>query len=118
MADYVLLEGSDKNNRIRVIVHSDVPAGNNAVGVAWSDALVGFLSDTVSVVPVSLLPPGRQAELDAGTKYEWSLSFEDDANESPVTRLANIEAAVAVGEADQIAELSNRLRYWGKVGTV
>lgn len=118
MADYVLLGGGARNNLVRVVVHSTTPAGNNAVNVAWSTALVGHLESTVSVVPASLLPPGRQADLDAGTVYEWEFTHEDDAGKTPAERLASVEAAVLAREANEQTRLANLLRYWGFTGTV
>ena len=66
MASYVLLGGAPKGNSQRIVVHTDVPAGTNQAGVSWGDALVGYLGDTTSVVPLSILPAGRQTDLDSG----------------------------------------------------
>lgn len=118
MADYVLLESAGLNNRIRVVVHTTVPNGNNAVGNTWKSALVEYLGDTASQVPVSVLPVGRQADLDAGDVYEWSFSFEDDANAPTPTRLANLEAEILALEAGELSRLQNVLRYWGRTATV
>jgi hypothetical protein len=92
--------------------------GNNEVGVAWSAALVDYLESTVSVVPVSILPVGRQADLDAGAVYEWEFTFADDADGTPANRIANLETAILAGEAGEVVRLQNILRYFGKTGSV
>lgn len=118
MADYVLLEGSPKNNQIRVVVHTTVPNGNNQAGTPWGQALVGSLESTVSRVPPSFLPVGRQAELDAGSVYEWEFSFEDDANANANSRVTNLESEIVAREAAESARMQNRLRYFGRTGSV
>lgn len=118
MPDYILLEGSPLNNRVRVVVHSDVPPGNNAVGVAWSDALVGHLDSTVSRVPAAFLPAGRQTALDNGTVYEWEFTFSDDANKTPANRLTALEAEISAKESDEQTRLANLLRFYGHTGSI
>lgn len=117
MADYILLEQSEKNNQVRIVVHSSVPAGSNQAGVTWKDALVAS-TDTTSSVPASLLPAGRQTLLDNGDLYEWEFSFEDDANESPATRLTDLEAEITARESAELDRMGNRLRYYGHTGSV
>jgi hypothetical protein len=118
MADYVLLGGAPLNDRIRVVVHSTVPGGNNEVGVAWSQALVDHLGDTTSVVPASILPAGRQAALDTGSVYEWEFTFVDDANATPAARQSNLETEIQIRESAEITRLQGILRYFGKTGSV
>lgn len=117
MADYVLLEQSELNNQVRIVVHSTVPTGSNQAGMTWKDALVASV-DTTSRVPAALLPAGRQTALDAGDLYEWELSFEDDANKTPANRLAALEAEIASRESAELQRMANRLRYYGHVGSI
>lgn len=117
MADYVLLEQSELNNQIRIVVHSTVPAGSNVAGTTWKDALVSSV-DTTSRVPAALLPAGRQTALNNGDLYEWEFSFEDDANKTPANRLAALEAAISARESAELQRMANRLRYFGHVGSI
>ncbi len=117
MADYILLE-SPKRDRVRVVIHTAVPNSNNAVGVKWRDALVGWADDTTSAVPVALLPAGVQADLDIGAVYEWQFVFADDANLSNGQRITNLETGIANREADEFARLQEILNFYGKTGSV
>ena len=122
MADYILLEGGDKGDRVRVVVHTAVPNSNNSVQIKWRDALVGWSQTvkegTVSEVPISMLPAGVQADLDSGALYEWEFVYVDDADLPNSERITNLEAEVANREADELTRLQTILDYYGKTGTV
>ncbi len=124
MADYILLESVDKQNQVRVVVHTAVPNLNNAVGVKWRDALVAWVEShtpgkgTTSVVPVSLLPAGVQADLDAGVVYEWEGVVRFNARLSNVDKVTAIDTWVADGEADEFTQLQSILKFYGKIGSV
>ncbi len=128
MADYILLEGGDMDEWVRVVVHTDIPTtgpnAKNAVNVKWSDAIIGYAPvtkeplGTTSVVPTSFLPTGRQALLDAGEIWESEFRMDDNANLTPAERLTNIETAVAQHSSDELARLRKLLNYYGKVGSV
>ncbi len=125
MADYILLESADKQNQVRVVVHTPVPNSNNAVNVKWRDAVVAWVGsrtdpvgDMTSVVPVSLLPAGVQAARDAGVVYEWEGTVRFDANISNTAKLAAIDTWVADNEADEFARLQSILEFYGKTGSV
>ena len=118
MADYILLESADKQNRVRVVVHTAVPNSNNAVGVKWRDALVGWVGDTTSSVPVSMLPAGVQADLDAGAVYEWPGSVFFSADISNAAKLAALDTWVTDNEADEFTRLQSILEFYGKTGSV
>lgn len=118
--EYVILTNSDKGNLISGFAHSVVPAGNNVPGTPWSQALTEYLATTingtVSQVPSSVLPGGRQVELDNGTKYEWPFRVGVNANDTDGAKEATVEAALVAEEAEIIVELQNRLRFWGRTG--
>ena len=128
MADYILLESADKQNQVRVVAHTAIPGNgpnsNNAVGVKWRDALVGWITSqtpgqgTTSVVPVSMLPAGVQADLDTGAVYEWGDDIDFDANLSNTDKLTEIETWVAVRDTVEFARLQSILEFYGKTGTV
>ncbi len=116
MAEYVILTNSDKGNRISGFAHTVVPSGNNSVGTPWSQALIEYLDSTVSQVPSSVLPVGRQTELDAGSKYEWPFTVGVNANDTPTNKEATVQAFLVAEEPEIIAVLENRLEFWGKTG--
>jgi len=124
MADYAVLEGSSKNNRSRVVVHTAVPNANNDAGENWRDVVVSHVTvakgSTTSVIPatfLALISGTRQADLDAGLFYEWEINVDYDANAAPAAKQAAIEAAIAAQEADMLADLQNELRWYGQTGT-
>jgi len=116
---FVVLESRQKNNGSTVVVHTETPAGSNAAGVVWATALSeSFGGVFVSAVPVSVMPGGRQAELDAGTRFEWSVNVQYDANDTNVNKLAAVESAITADEPVQLVYFQNRLRFWGQTGSV
>lgn len=120
--DYYTLEGSGLGNSVRVVIHIDVPGSNNAAGIPWQTVAPEFKlstrGSTISVVPTTLLEPGGQAGLDAGTLYESEFRVADDANATPAVRVANLEAAVVTEASDVLATLQKALNYWGQKGAV
>ena len=115
--EYVILTNSDKGHRISGFAHSVVPSGDNAAGPPWSQALIEYLESTVSQVPSSVLPAGRQTELDSGSKYEWSFTVGVNANDTPAVKEATVQAFLVAEELEILAELQNRLDFWGKTGS-
>ena len=116
--EYVILTNSDKGHRISGFVHSVVPVGNNVVGTPWSQALVEFVGDTTSQVPTSVLPAGRQADLDVGAKYEWAFTADVNAHETPATKEGELQTYLLAQEPDIITKLQNRLEFWGRTGSI
>ena len=117
MAEYFVLDGSVKENHYRVAAHIAVPGGNNAAGKPWADVAVEYQSDgTASAVPYLL--PAVQADLDAGTKYEFVMDIEVDAELTGPAKLTAFEAALTAQVAVETADLQARLQYWGQEGTV
>ncbi len=121
---YVILDTSPLGNRVFGYAHSTVPGGNNDAGVAWSQAVVDSVirdsesGTTVSLAPASLLPAGRQTQLDNGSKYEWDFSVEFSAKLSNAEKVAVVEAFLVAEEPNVIARLAKRLNFWGKTGSV
>jgi hypothetical protein len=117
MAEYFVLDGSVKENHYRVAAHIAVPGGNNAAGKLWSAVAVEFQNnDTASAVPYLL--PAVQTDLDAGTKYEFVMDIEVDAELADPAKLTAFEAALAAQVTVETANLQARLQYWGQEGTV
>ena len=119
MADYILLESADKRNQVRVVVHTAIALNEvNAVGVEWRDAIVGWVGDTTSVVPDSVLPAGIQAKLDIGALYEWQGTVEFDANLPDDVKWVDIETWVATRDTIELTRMQSILEFYGKTGTV
>lgn len=116
--EYVILETGNDNNETEVVVHTATPIGNNDVGTSWVTCCVESLSPVVSKCPDSLLPQGRQVNLDQGDLFEWVLSVEYDANMTSVAKLLEIETQITAEEATELIEFQNRLRFWGKTATI
>ncbi len=116
--DYVILTLSDKGHRVSGYAHSTVPAGNNDIGTPWSQALIEYLEDTTSQVPSSVLPAGRQTDLDSGAKYEWAFTIDVNAHETPANKEAEVQSELVILEPDILASLQNRLQFWGRTGSI
>lgn len=118
-SQYVVLDGSDESNTVRVVVHTDVPAaGSNVAGTQWQTAVAQWRAGAASSVPSAILPVGRQADLDAGLFHEWSFTSEFDANETSANKQAALEAEITARAADELAKMQNVLAFWGATGSV
>ncbi len=117
---YVILDTGQRNDRSTLVVHTEVPVGNNEVGTPWADALVESLGGApiTSQVPVSIMPGGRQAELDVGTRFEWRFTAAYDANDAPAAKLVVVESQISAREANELAFMQNELRFWGQTGSI
>ena len=119
MPDYVLLESADKQNQVRVVVHTAIPVDAvNAVNVLWRDVLKAWVGDTTSVVPVSILPAGVQADLDIGALYEWGGTVRFDANLTDPEKLTKIKPWILARDPVELAQVQSILEFYGKTGTV
>ena len=118
MVEYVILTNSDKGHRISGFAHSVVPVGNNVVGTPWSQALIEYLEDTTSQVPTSVLPGGRQTELDSGVKYEWPFTVDVDAHAASTVKETEVQTELTSLEPEVLTKLQNTLEFWGRTGSV
>lgn len=119
--EYKITVNSDKENRVQGFAYSVVPAGTNVASVTWKLALVEYLVDskvfgTTSEAP-SLPAVVSQTDLDAGNFYEWPFSVDLDAKDTPAAKEATVQAALVAEEAEILAVLQNRLRFWSREGT-
>lgn len=123
MAQYVVLEtqveGSDRT--ANGLAFTAVPAGNNQAGVPWVDVIKAyrvyrnrkFSTATLAAVPVA---PATQAELDAGTLFEWRWRATFPISHTNPQAVAAIEAEINTAEPLEIDRISDLLRYWGFTG--
>ena len=112
--------GSDRNG-YRVVMHFDVPAGDNAVGTSWTDAILAVkgkddLGNTA--LPKTVLQDGdgivagtisaaEKAEIEAGTRHEFVDSF---PIESGGTSNADLRASLREFYASEKARLTDNLQ--------
>ena len=118
-SQYVILAGSDEDNSVSVVVHTDVPAaGTNAAGTQWQTAVSQWRDGAASAVPTPILPGGRQTDLDSGIYHEWQFTAEYDANESNANKQAALEAEITARAAAELSKMQNILQFWGETGSV
>jgi hypothetical protein len=116
---YVILGSGQLNDRSEVAVHTETPGGVNGAGTLWTVALSESFGGTFnSVVPVDIMPGGRQAELDTGIRFEWVFTAVYDANDTNPDKLTEVESQLVTLEAVQLTHRQNELRFWGQTGTI
>lgn len=111
MSDYHILESDVYGNESKVVMHFAVPAGNNAVGVAWQTIQAILWANQTSIVPT--IESAEQAELDAGALMEHVYRFKSRPGESLVDKRAALDIAFESEQTRVLALLSNRLNFWG-----
>lgn len=94
-------------NVYTVVVHTNVPVGNNSAGILWSDAIINSGRNISTMVPGA--GPGQitQTELDqitAGTVMEGTFQWQDDPNWTNAQRMADLDLRAS----QMTSELSNR----------
>lgn len=117
MADMHILKGDGK--KWSIVMHFTVPAGNNANGVSWVDALVGSglavtkLTEGTSGWEVSTT---EKASIEAGDVYEHQSAFLVESGGTTTAQLrASIREFYTARKAAVIARLKVQLRYFGHV---
>jgi hypothetical protein len=123
MAHYIVLTatvvGSERT--VNGLAYTAVPGGNNAAGEPWADVVRAFLlwrnrrygTTLQATIPVD---PATQAELDAGTLFEWRWNATFPTSHTNPQAIAAIETAIEAQEAAEEARLADLLRYWGFEG--
>lgn len=125
MAHYKVLKSGDAGGVRHVwgMAYSAVPGTNNDAGIPWSQVVVEYatfrnlrrgINGTAARIPVA---PAIQAQLDAGTLFEWGLwHVEFPTSFTGPQAIAEVRAGVNAQEAAEIARLADELRYWGHEG--
>lgn len=115
MAKIHVLEGNT-NNLYTVAVHATTPAGNNAAGTAWSDAIKNSGRAT-SILTVGN-GPGQIAtnemnQITAGTIIEASFQWGDDPAWTNAQRQADLDLRATQLTTELLARYQAELRYFG-----
>jgi hypothetical protein len=118
VANVHILERSGAS--FRVVYHIAVPAGANAAGLAWSDALVKSGLGGTTVLPDGTgndggIAPAEKTAIEAGTVYEVveQVPMSDSVTGAAIGPYLDALHAAKLQEAQ--ADLSGRLRQFGRV---
>ena len=114
MAQIHVLDGDGQN--YRVVAHATTPAGNNAVGNAWSAVLVAAGRNT-TIMPtgngLGQISAAEAASVAAGTTIEWVFTVPIPISGSNANKAAALNASVATLIADGLAQLAAKYNYFG-----
>lgn len=117
MADIHVLTG-DGHGKINVVLHFDVPPGNNAVNVSWKDALLnsGISGETSMTIGVGAMQIA-QAEADLialGTRHEIHRTFPiKSVADTADARRDELRTFYTREKTEEIKDLQRRLKHAG-----
>ncbi len=115
MAKAHILEGTG-NEMYRVVFHVPIGAGNNAVNVAWTEAVarssVGGKTILTTGTLAGQIAAAELAQIQAGTVVEIVRSL-NLARVGSAKLTAYLQDEYASNVSDFLPELKNALRYWG-----
>lgn len=115
MSNIHVLTG-DTKNRYTIVVHVATPAGNNAAGVPWSQAIINSGRNT-SVMLVGTGPgqiaSAELAQITAGTLIESVLLWDDDPALTNAQRVADVTLRSTQLSNETLARYGAELKYFG-----
>lgn len=114
MAALHILEGDGQN--YRVVVHHATPTGNNANGTSLKNCvLAAGLNTTVMSEGAGLgqITPAEKSQIVAGDILEMVFTIQIPTTGTGANKLAYVQAAVASKRTDYLAQLAERLNYFG-----
>lgn len=118
--EYKLTSTTALKNRVSGFAYVQPPDVNNSAGTNVRVAVAEYVTDrdggTTTKAP-SLPAAITQANLDAGVWYEFSFSYQLDANQTDAAKKDEVEANLAGEEAAQLQSLQDQLGLWGWEGT-
>jgi len=115
MSKMHVLDGGT-NNVYSVVVHTAVPAGNNAAGTPWATALINSKRNTTIMTIGTGAGQITQAEADqiaAGTVLEGSFIWQDDPTWTNAQRTADLDLRAQQMVSDLTTNTQNQLKYFG-----
>jgi hypothetical protein len=120
MAKFHVLTASGGPDTYLVVVHAPAPVGNNAAGVAWSDAIKnsgrGMTMMTVGTGP-GQISNTEANQIAAGTVIEDSFAWQDDPAWTNPERIAYVDTMAVQLMAELTARLQRDLKYFGYTRT-
>ena len=111
--------GEITKRKIRVVMHFNVPAGNNSAGKAWSQCIledVSIFKDTV-LTDTEITAPEKTA-IQAGTVLERTYEVAIHEDSSTADKKAAVDSAWIQRHTDAIKELALRYEFWGYAGDI
>jgi len=108
MSDMHVLDGDGET--VKVVMHFDVPTGNNSVGTSWVAAV---LEGDPQTVLKTIAAPEKSA-IEAGTIFEHVTRVHaDGSGQTTGGRQAVLRNAYAVAEAAVTADIQSRFKFYG-----
>lgn len=99
------------------LLHEPVPAGNNAVGVAWRTALVnsgmGGTTSMATGAGPGQITAAELAQVQAGEVLEIAFRVEIPANASAAQRNAIMDGEIAKASSEAQSRIAQALRFFG-----
>lgn len=103
-------------HRYRAVAHYAAPAGNNAAGVSWKNAIVGAKLNVSSLAEGSgagQINTAELADVVTGDVVEAAFVMQDDPALGGAARIALAAALADKAIAEHQAHLARQLRYFG-----
>ena len=128
MADIHILTFSGKQDSADCVFHVAIAAANNFAGKSYRDAIIEYLDSnfspaysgqvrTVSAVPdLATTHATEYANLQIGAVWESHQTVRFSANDTNAQKWAKIRAAYTSQSAAILAEIQDRLEFWGHNG--
>jgi|SRR6185369_1201665 hypothetical protein len=114
MANIHVLSGN--GGIYRAVMHTQTPAGNNAVGVSWVNAIVNSgMNKTVMTegAGAGQITTAEKNQILAGTVIEAVTVWQDDPTWTTQQRLDDFTLRTQQAVADRLAQLGDQLKYFG-----
>lgn len=117
MAAVNVLDRIEGTGLVRVVIHFNIPAGNNTVGVSWKAAALGA-GWTGKTILATGNGPGQITSADAalvasGDMVEIVTTFQAEDGSGTVISSAKITALAAAAQTEWQNRASAALKYWG-----
>lgn len=114
MSQIHILDFSDDKKTVDVIFHISIPLANNASGVNYQTAVVGFLGGSDAITS-RVADAAELIDLKAGVKVEipMTVRFSSLENMTDAKRLIEVKAAYTARATALLAEWQNKLLYYG-----
>lgn len=111
--------GEITKRKIRVIMHFDVPAGDNSIGTSWSQCIIddnSILKETVLTDSEIMAP--EKAAIQNGTVIERVYEVAIHENWSTAEKRNAVDNAWIQRHTEVVNELAMRYEFWGYAGDI
>ena len=111
MSDIHVLETGRYGNMVHVVMHFEVPAGDNLAGTPWRTIQSSRWNGEPSAVPT--IRAAEQLRLENGEVYEHHFMFHSNPGETMGAKQARLEIAYAAERNKVVGNVLTRFSYWG-----